>query len=612
MKSHASDCLEVALLVYEDACARCTVKPSFRDRKTMRSRVLTQGLSFLTITLPNFCADFERSLDIGSIDPSFFQYFRKNGAIPAFLQGLLGQVFDKRTGRLLHDENSKAELISSIRQICLVFKKVRLACTPSRERKAVESFVKIEQSFNCLPIPEEDTRLFQRVSSMLWDNILYGLRPLEFVPKHGPGRTADYISGNRKYSWKYWHDRLEPYFPLLGSALPISCGSLHPSSELEEVSIVSSDSERPVRVVTVPKTLKAPRVIALEPCCMQYAQQGVASALVQRLESHPLTRGHINFRDQTVNQRLSLESSFDGQYSTIDLSDASDRVPVGHALEMFRSNPDLKDCIEACRSTTAELPDGRIVHLRKFASMGSALCFPIEAMYFYTICIVASLRAHNLPVSYRNIKYCSRSVYVYGDDIIVPASVTESVLDHLRKYNCKVNDRKTFTTGKFRESCGVDAYDGSVVTPIYVRELRPENRRQASRLISWVSTANQFFKKGYRRVANHLFYQVERHLGSLPTVSENSAMLGRHHSWYVVPKARWNRQIQQREILGWVQAPVYRTDRLEGVYALSKSLISLESREWRPREVQTFEPLLFDKSALHGEVTLNRRWVPAT
>lgn len=610
MKSHESDCLEVALRVYQDACARCSVKPSWRDQKTIRSRVQSQGISFLTITLPNFCADFERSLDKGLIDPSFFQYFRKSGVIPAFLQGLLGLVFEKRTGRIIYDETSKAGLISSIRQICLTFKKIRLPCTPARERNAIEAFVKIEHSFNCLPLPEEDSRVFERVSSMLWGNILYGLRPMEFTPKHGPGRTADYISGNRKYSWTYWHDRLEPYFPLLGSALPISCGSLHPSEELERVSIVSSSQERPVRVVSVPKTLKAPRIIALEPCCMQYTQQGVSEALVERLESHPVTRGHINFRDQAVNQRLAVRSSIDGRYSTIDLSDASDRVPVGYALEMFTTNPDLKDCIEACRSTRAQLPDGRIIPLRKFASMGSALCFPIEAMYFYTICVVASLRAHNLSITHANIYKCSRDIYVYGDDLVVPADVTESVLEHLRKYNCRVNERKTFSTGKFRESCGVDAYNGEVVTPTYIRELRPENRRQASRIISWVSTANQFFKKGFVRTSLYLFYRVEQLIGSLPTVGENSPMLGRHHDWYNVPRSRWNRKIQSKEILGWVQSPVYRTDKLEGVYAMSKSLLSLERRK-SIGLAQISEPLLFDKSALHGEVALNRRWVPA-
>jgi len=61
MKSNVSDFLELARRIYEDACLHCVAKVSKRDLKTIRSRVRKQGLSFLTIALPDFCADFERS-----------------------------------------------------------------------------------------------------------------------------------------------------------------------------------------------------------------------------------------------------------------------------------------------------------------------------------------------------------------------------------------------------------------------------------------------------------------------------------------------------------------------------------------------------------------------
>ena len=106
MKSYVSDYLELARRVYLDACLHCVAKVSKRDLKTIRSRVQTQGLSFLTITLPDFCSDFEKCLELGYVDPALFRSFRKSGSIPAFLQDMTGRVFEKETGRIYDNENT--------------------------------------------------------------------------------------------------------------------------------------------------------------------------------------------------------------------------------------------------------------------------------------------------------------------------------------------------------------------------------------------------------------------------------------------------------------------------------------------------------------------------
>jgi hypothetical protein len=442
------------------------------------------------------------------------------------------------------------------------------------------------------------------------------------VPKHGPGQTAERISGNRKYDWRFWYDRLEPYFPLIDTAYPVSiweshqgissCGVVPISTseigtsgiaeELKKVSIVYSDMEQPARVTPVPKTLKGPRLIAIEPCCMQYAQQAILGELVPLLESSKLTAGHINFSDQSVNSSIALSSSRTGRFATIDLSDASDRVPVGYALYMFSSNRDLLDAIEACRSSRAVLPDGKTIQLRKFASMGSALCFPVEAMYFYTICVIALLRERNLSVSHENCFNVSRDIYIYGDDIIVPADEAATVLEWLHKYNCKPNTAKTFYRGKFRESCGVDAFDGQEVTPVYVNRDRPRYRRQAKEILSCLAAANHFYQRGYFHSASLLYHYVEKVTGPLPAVKEDSPMLGRHHHWTFNPPKRWNKLLQRVEVLAWVQSPVYRTDILGGYAALYKSLLKLRGLDdlAAPRDRQHLV-----RTALHGRVAIS-------
>lgn len=622
---------------------KCTAEVSdLRDLETIRSRVKSEGISFLTITLPQFASDFERSISEGVIDSKAFRNFRKAQAIPAFLQGMLSQLFDQETGRIYDKTNPiyngvgpkvRSIYVEAIREICLAFKKIEIPCTPERTSAALDSFVFLEQSFENFQLQIGEIADFKAVSQVLWTPIIGSFELGDVVPKHGPGATAENISGNQKYLWQKWNDRLEPYFPLVGMGYPM--GAFPDSEELEIVSIVSMEREQPVKVTPVPKTLKSPRIIAIEPCCMQYAQQGIRDWLYNQIESHWLTRGHVNFRDQSINQELALISSSTGQFATIDLSDASDRVPRELALEMFSVHPDLQAAIEACRSNSAVLPDGRIVSpLRKFASMGSALCFPVEAMYFYTICVVALLKDQNLPATLRNIFDVSRGVYVYGDDIVVPTTNAAAVLDYLQKYNCKVNSNKTFTSGSFRESCGIDAFEGESVTPTYIRQMRPENRHKAAEIVSWVATSNLFYKKGYWATAEYMRKCIDSLIGPLPYVSDTSPVLG--YTSYLGLRStegnlRWNKDLQRLEIKAYVPSPVFRTGVLVGYSALSKSLKELDRannpESPLPREGSSYsgnqwldgrntpffpkDPRHLERYARHGAVALKRRWTAA-
>jgi len=643
----------------------------YRDLETIKSRVEKEGISFLTITLPQFCKVFERCLEEGGVGPACFSGFHhlKHEAIPVFLQGMLGQIFDRKTGKVISYEpptdyqsadglaaSDISTVVEAVRQVCRVFSKVELECTPSRIHQALNSFYEIEQDFTTFSISREEEAKFLAVSHMLWGSMFRDFDPSTIVPKHGPGSTADKISGNQKFIWRRWHDRLESYFPLIDNGYPL--GIPIDSEELEIVTIVPEHSEQPVKVITVPKTLKSPRVIAIEPVCMQYVQQGIRDYLYDRLESHWLTAKRINFRDQSINQRLALKSSRTNRLATIDLSEASDRVPLSLAMKMFELSPDLHDSILACRSTRAHLPDGRFVDpLRKFASMGSALCFPVEAMYFYTICIVALLESNSLSCTQRNILKVSRRVHIYGDDIIVPSMHADAVLDHLQKYNCKVNTNKTFYRGSFRESCGVDAYNGYEVTPTYIRKPCPENRQQYDSLISWCATANLFYLKGYWRTATLMFNKLEKILGPLPYIRETASILGRYSFLGYESVQRFqtsdtlNRPSYQRfEVKGWKPSPVYRSDELDGWSALMKCFIKMNDATRKgqrfagrgldslshlplderffgltdstpdPRkafsamasleDVQSIDLLHLNRSALHGAVTLKRRWAP--
>lgn len=604
MKSRESDLVGLIECIYRDASIKCATNFDSRDLKTIGSRVKHEGLSFLTITLPQMGVDFERSLSLGEIGPGLFLSFGKRLKIPAFLQGFFARVFDSQTGRILHEPDIVA--IESIRQIAYTFKKLALPCTEVRVQRTVADYEQCERDLEELTIDSATHDFVYRVGHVIWGQVFSGGCSLsDGLPRHGPGATCERISGNAKFVHKTWYDRLEPYFPLLESAYSVSA---YDSSEFEQISVVLEEDELPVRVITVPKTLKGPRIIAIEPVCMQYTQQQLKSILVSRIESAWLTRGHVNFTDQSVNRSLALTSSSSGQYATLDLSSASDRVRNDLASAMFDFDPDLRDAIQACRSKKAQLPSGKIISLVKFASMGSALCFPVESMFFYTLCVSALLKKRNLPVTSANCYKVSRHVFVYGDDIIVPVNDVAVVVEFLTAFGCKVNANKSFWTGKFRESCGMDAYDGEEVTPTYIRHMVPDNKRCAHALISLIEASNHLYKRGYWHSSSHIIKECERILGELPVIGDKCSGLGKvtYVANAYAGNFRYNRQYQVSEVLTWVPTPVYRNDRLEGYSALQKCLLMLESRS--PREISKGEDHLL-RSARHGAVTLKRRWV---
>lgn len=576
MKSQESDLLELVTAIYNDAVAKCAeVNFDVRDLNTIKSRVEHEGLSFLTITLPSLGSDFDHSLSDGFIAPTRFRSFRKRGKAPAFLQGFFGQVFDE-AGRIKNEIDPS--VIEAVRQLASSFKKIRIGCTPERERAAIVNFYLAESELReCLV--QTDVEKFLSVSRCLWSEVI---NPFNFImddllPKHGPGATAEKLSGNAKFRLTSWHDRLEPYFPVLDTLF--SNNSIINSPEFQRVSIIDEADEQPVRVITVPKTLKSPRIIAIEPVCMQYTQQAISKGVMKALETSRFTAGHINFSDQSINRELALVSSKTKAYATIDMSSASDLVPYWLAIRMFDAHPDLQGAISACRSKRAELPDGAILDLKKFSSMGSALCFPIESMYFYTICVMARLEKYDLPVTYPNLLKMGKDVFVYGDDIIVPTVDADDVMHSLQKYYCRVNVHKSFYKGNFRESCGMDAFNGEPVTPVYIREERPHDMQNQKRLLSWIATSNLFYKKGYWQTASHMIKQCEHIMGSLPVVGEKSEALGKvSYQRGSVGKFRWNSKFHLHEIWGWVDRPVYKKDNLDGYNALAKCLLSLERR----------------------------------
>ena len=565
--------------VLADAGTWCRTSTT-RDLETISRRLEHEGLSFLTITLPNFCKDFERGLDRGFVAPTDFVGFRrtKEGYLPRIFSGFTELVFNRSTGVLLDAVDVHA--VFAIRQLCLLLKKVSLPCSGERERKALDDYVQCENELTTVraALPDPLFERFRAVARMLWIDTLQGAQQTlldgEAIPRHGPGATADRISGNQKYDFRSWHERLEPFFPSDAYILP-NLGWVH---KLEEVEFIEPGSEQPVRVILVPKTLKSPRVIAMEPLCMQYAQQSLLPLLVESIENGRLTKERINFSRQGPNQRLARYASSTGRLATLDMKEASDRVSVWLVESMLSGVPYLRDAIMACRSTTSDVPGLGILSLTKFASMGSALCFPIEAMVFFTIALTVGLQEQGLPLTPRNLKKVSRGVRVYGDDIIIPVESVQSYCEALGLFGLRVNSDKSFWTGKFRESCGADWYDGTQVTPVYCRRLGPRSRRDASEILSWISMSNLFYEKGYWKACQFCRDWVESLRIPLPVVDATSPLHGRLSYTFSYMEERSCPTLHRPLCKGVVVRAVPRKSSIDDMPALLKCLLKTSGK----------------------------------
>jgi hypothetical protein len=506
-------------------CAYQCGTSSVRDIQTMLERVEHEGDSFLTITLPQFCSDFEEALEQKCISANLFLGFKKRRRLPAFLHGFVEQVFDDRTGSL-HDRPS-VNAIRAIRQLTLVFKKIERETTEARKRNAELSYLncevdleRVDESLSAIDRHEFNIAFAELYSPVL-NRLNEAIERGEVKPKHGPGSTQDKLLGNRKWLFPKWTERLENVFPYA----QYCSHTWMPLSDYRTTTL-PMEQEPPVKVVFVPKTQKTPRVIAMEPTHMQYMQQAIMTTLVPLLESSWIGRSQ-GFSDQLPNRDLAREGSRSRRYATIDLSEASDRVLNSLVLSATRAWPTVQEALQATRSTHSQLPSGKVIKLRKFASMGSALCFPLEVMVFTTLVYMGIARTGAYSRDERYELFMSGEVRVYGDDIIVPADSTSCVEMTLESFGLKVNRSKSFSEGYFRESCGGDYYSGTDVTPVRLRVDLPSRKQHAQQIVSVSATANLMVYGGYLRAGEYLHKLCENILGLYPHVPHGSDILGR-------------------------------------------------------------------------------------
>lgn len=534
MKSHALK--DVVIGLYRSLLKDlCYIDPTIHGEVEMVSRLdslfQSRGLPVFTLAFPDLCKFLEKGLATGrlpDIRPPLGGRKSSEDARPALLHAMWSLVFDV-DGMLLPTPN--ADAIAGLRQLLLFAKKLRLECSKEKVGDTLIEFLEVDES---LPRSFPGTwdadapHWSDRHGHPLWgehqsnpdQSDLYGRetlperRPFKWAalrllsgmvlssfgsfevwklkPKHGPGAVADSVAV--KHELPHWPLKLAQVFPADWFA----------SHDLCDRTVTTK--EFPSRVLCVPKTQKGPRIIAAEPTSHQWCQGAIERWLRSGIERSHI-QASISLSDQKPSQVLALEASLTGELATVDLSAASDRLSTRLVEYLFQSRRDVLDALHATRTRSFVMPDGSLHVARKFACMGSACTFPVQTIVFTILSIWAVLITENAPITVATVRNASKRVRVFGDDIILPTSAYETVIDLLTEVGLKVNTAKSFGTGWFRESCGLDAYHGVDVTPAYF--LQAYSLSNPESLVSVVATSNNFHRKGYWHAAEWLLNTID-------------------------------------------------------------------------------------------------------
>lgn len=233
------------------------------------------------------------------------------------------------------------------------------------------------------------------------------------------------------------------------------------------------------RYETVPKNATTDRSIGVEPTLNVFFQLGIGRYLKRRLRSWGLLlKPTMKYgplmpdvkhgpESQEIHRALAKLASKDGSLATIDLSNASDTV--AYNLVRLLLPYEWFDLLSSIRSPCTGFRDKKCeggykwLKLEKFSSMGNGYTFELETLIFAAI-IMTLAKAEGTPL------VPGENFSVYGDDIIVPSSLSRTVINTLAFFGFNTNTQKTFTKGPFRESCGGDFFNGEAVRPVFIKK----------------------------------------------------------------------------------------------------------------------------------------------
>ena len=377
--------------------------------------------------------------------------------------------------------------------------------------------------------------LFREARSLVC-GVIGRLDYTEIIPKHGPGAVFPSCRPSSKSDFCV--------VPVINRYYPYDTtfNGLHILGDVDRRQSYDEPCDQIVaKLIPVPKDSRGPRLISVHPKESIWVQQGQRHILEEAITHSRFTRGHIMFHDQTINGELARLASKDRSYCTIDLQEASDRIGLELVRWLFGHHADVLGC---SRATHVKIDNDTTDVLNMFAPMGNCLTFPIESLVFWAL-VRAGIRCKYGEV-------CT-DVYVFGDDIICPSKYITGAIYGLESAGLVVNKNKTFVSGLFRESCGIDAYKGIVVTPWRCKVWDVNSYSSAN---SVCDLAKRLRIGGFAETSAFLYSYVASKLRYRLSITNNLESQGiceyaNYDIWDLMryePRLKFNRGLQRYEV----------------------------------------------------------------
>lgn len=205
---------------------------------------------------------------------------------------------------------------------------------------------------------------------------------------------------------------------------------------------------------TVPKSDTIDRNACKEPDLNMYFQKAVGNFIRHRLRK----RAKINLNDQTINQ-LYAKQAWGNGLATVDLSSASDSVSIQLVQRLLPT--EWFYYMDALRSKGCTI-DGSEHTFSMFSSMGNGFTFELESLIFWALATATACSSPEFGLS--------RTVSVYGDDLIIHKKMFHRLRRVLSYCGFTVNTKKSHFSGPIRESCGKHYHQRTDITPFFIRE----------------------------------------------------------------------------------------------------------------------------------------------
>lgn len=324
------------------------------------------------------------------------------------------------------------------------------ACFQGIDSDEESKYVAWEESLAAFSYPESTVEELNSILIEWFSDFSFATSTV--CPKFGPGATASLRRGTPVL------EKLVDCQPEKSVADALGEWYYHDPSVLF-VREGISNAPRTNKIYFVPKNALRKRVISAEPTWLTWGQQLLKQSLFPYVSEH--RRMFTTFEDQGPSKEAARRGSVDASMATIDFSSASDSITESLVASLFKGTC-LQEPLLITRSTTAELPSGRVIALKKFAPMGSATCFFVLDTVVLAMCELATRQAlgrKGKPGDY----------VVYGDDACIRSDIVQEFLAVSQDLHMTVNEGKSYwskTDRLFRESCGGEYLDGVDITPL--------------------------------------------------------------------------------------------------------------------------------------------------